>query len=71
MKCRIGELIEAKGFKKKYIAKEVGITPTQLSNWLAMKAFPPLDKAYILADLLEVKVDELYDRTDNDSLLGE
>jgi transcriptional regulator with XRE-family HTH domain len=71
MKCRIGDLIEAKGMKKKYIAKEVGITPNQLSNWLAMKSFPPLDKAYLLADLLEVKVDELYDRTHSDSLPGE
>jgi transcriptional regulator with XRE-family HTH domain len=63
MRCRIGEFIEEKGMKKKYIAKEIGITPNQLSNWLAMKSFPPVDKAYILADLLEVKVDDLYERT--------
>ncbi|MFS0776275.1 helix-turn-helix transcriptional regulator [Neobacillus sp. 3P2-tot-E-2] len=68
MKCRIGELIEIKGMKKKYVAKEIGITPNQLSNWLAMKSFPPLDKAYKLADLLNCKVDDLYDRTDSDSL---
>lgn len=63
MKCKIGELIELKGMKKKYIANEIGITPNQLSNWLAMRSFPPIDKAYLLADLLEVKVDDLYDRT--------
>jgi transcriptional regulator with XRE-family HTH domain len=62
MKCKIGELIEAQGLKKKYVAKEIGITPSQLSNWLAMKSYPPLDKAYILADLLKVKVDDLYER---------
>jgi transcriptional regulator with XRE-family HTH domain len=66
MRCKIGELIENKGMKKKYIAKEIGITPTQLSNWLALKSYPPLDKAYLLADLLNCKVDDLYERTDTD-----
>jgi transcriptional regulator with XRE-family HTH domain len=64
MRCRISELIAAKGMKKKYVAKEIGITPNQLSNWLAMKSFPPLDKAYILADLLGCKVDNLYERAE-------
>lgn len=62
MRCKIGDLIISKGMKKKHVAKEVGITPNQLSNWLAMKSYPPLDKAYILADLLGVKVDDLYER---------
>jgi transcriptional regulator with XRE-family HTH domain len=66
MRCKIGELIESKGMKKKYIAKKIGITPTQLSNWLALKSYPPLDKAYLLADLLNCKVDDLYERIDTD-----
>jgi putative transcriptional regulator len=61
MRCRIEELIESKGMKKKYVAKEIGITPNQLSNWLGMKAFPPIDKAYKLAKLLDCKVDDLYE----------
>lgn len=60
MKCKIGELIETKGMKKKYVAKEIGITPSQLSNWLALKSYPPMDKAYKLAKLLNCKVDDLY-----------
>lgn len=62
MKCKIGELIVAKGMKKKYVAKEIGITPSQLSNWLALKSYPPLDKAYKLAELLGVNVDDLYEK---------
>ncbi|WP_447579936.1 helix-turn-helix transcriptional regulator [Acinetobacter baumannii] len=62
MKNRIDELIKEKGYMKKYVAQKVGITPNQLSNWLAGKSYPPLDKAYILADLLGVKVDDLYER---------
>ncbi|MGG1679874.1 helix-turn-helix transcriptional regulator [Neobacillus sp. NRS-1170] len=62
MKSRLNELIEQSGYLKKYIAKEVGVTPTQLSNWIAGRSYPPLDKAYKLAELLNCKVDELYER---------
>jgi putative transcriptional regulator len=61
MKSRLNELIEKSGYRKKYIAKEVGITPTQLSNWIASRSYPPLDKAYKLAKLLNCKVDDLYE----------
>lgn len=62
MKSRMNELIVKSGYMKKYIAKELGITPNQLSNWLAGRSYPPLDKAYKLADLLNCKVDDLYER---------
>jgi len=62
MKSRIGELIEKAGYKKKYIAKELDVSPTQLSNWIAGRSFPPVEKAFKLADLLNVKVDNLYER---------
>nr|WP_157888580.1 helix-turn-helix transcriptional regulator [Cytobacillus oceanisediminis] len=62
MECKIGYWIEERGLMKKYVAKKIGITPTQLSNWLAGRSYPPLDKAFILADLLGVKVDDLYER---------
>lgn len=58
----MNELIVKSGYMKKYIAKELGITPNQLSNWLAGRSYPPLDKAYKLADLLNCKVDDLYER---------
>jgi transcriptional regulator with XRE-family HTH domain len=61
MKSRLNQLIEKSGYRKKYIAKEVGITPNQLSNWIAGRSYPPLDKAYKLAALLGVKVDDLYE----------
>lgn len=64
MRSRLNELIEKSGYMKKYIAKEVGITPTQLSNWIAGRSYPPIDKAYKLATLLGVKVDDLYERSD-------
>lgn len=64
MKSRVNELILKSGYMKKYVAKKVGITPTQLSNWIAGRSYPPLDKAYILAELLNCKVDDLYERAE-------
>lgn len=68
MKSRIGYWIEERGYMKKYIAKQLDITPTQLSNWISGKSSPTIEKAFKLADLLGVKVDELYERSDPDTL---
>lgn len=65
MKCKIGPIIESKGFKKKYIAEKVGVSPNQLSNWITNKNYPPMDKAFRLAEILECKVDDLYEIEDN------
>jgi putative transcriptional regulator len=66
MKSLIGERIESSGLRKGYIAKEIGITGQQLSNWIAGRSFPTIQKAFQLAKLLNCKVDDLYGRTDTD-----
>lgn len=62
MKSKIGFWIEERGYMKKYIAKQLGITQNQMSNWISGRSFPTLEKAFLLADLLGVKVDDLYER---------
>jgi transcriptional regulator with XRE-family HTH domain len=62
MRCLIGELIEARGLKKGYIANQLDISRQQLSNWISSRSYPPILKAFQLADLLGVKVDDLYER---------
>lgn len=62
MRCRLEELIKKSGLRKDYIAEKVGISTRQLRNYELQKSYIPMDKAYILADLLEVKMDELYER---------
>ncbi|MGX2959507.1 helix-turn-helix transcriptional regulator [Peribacillus sp. JNUCC 23] len=61
MRCLIGNLIHEKGFKAKYIAAQLEVTPQQMSNWVNNRNYPPLEKAFKLAKLLGVKVDDLYD----------
>jgi putative transcriptional regulator len=65
MKSRIGVLIDAAGYKKKYIAKELEVSPTQLSNWISGRSYPTLEKAFKLATILGVKVDDLYESVEH------
>lgn len=58
----IGDLIEKSGLKKKFIADKLGVSVKQLRNYETGHSLIPIDKAYILAELLGVKVDDLYKR---------
>lgn len=60
--CRIEELIKKSGLRKDYIAGILNISTRQLRNYELQISYIPMDKAYILADLLKVKVDDLYER---------
>jgi transcriptional regulator with XRE-family HTH domain len=57
---RIGELIETSGLKKSFIADKLEVSVKQLRNYETGHSLIPIDKAYILADLLGVTLGELY-----------
>lgn len=63
IRCRIEELIKARGLKKNFVADKIGISIRQLRNYEKQIQYIPMDKAYLLADLLGVKVDDLYERS--------
>jgi transcriptional regulator with XRE-family HTH domain len=63
-RCRLEELIKKSGLRKDFIAEKLEISTRQLRNYELQKSFIPMDKGYILADLLGVKVDDLYERVD-------
>ncbi|MBO0961630.1 helix-turn-helix transcriptional regulator [Neobacillus sp. MM2021_6] len=62
LRSRIGELLRVCKYRREYIIKELGVSQNTLSNWSVGNTYPTMDKAFILADLLEVKVDDLYER---------
>ena len=62
IRSRIGELLRVSKYRREFILKELDISKNTLSNWVSGKTYPTVDKAYILADLLGVKVDDLYER---------
>lgn len=61
MKCRIEEHIKNSGLRKDFIASHLGVTTRQLRKYEKMLNFIPIDKAFKLAKLLNVKVDDLYE----------
>ncbi|MGE6720191.1 helix-turn-helix transcriptional regulator [Peribacillus frigoritolerans] len=61
MKCNIEKLIRDRGLKKGFIAEKLGISSKQLRNYEIGESYIPMPKAYKLAKLLGVKVDDLYE----------
>lgn len=45
---------------KQWLADELGITRQMLFNYLSGKSYPPADKLFKLARLLDRPVDDLY-----------
>lgn len=60
IKPNIETLIEKSGLRKKFIADKLGVSTRQLRKYETGQAFIPMEKAFILARLLGVKVDDLY-----------
>ncbi|MFJ8245154.1 helix-turn-helix domain-containing protein [Peribacillus asahii] len=64
MDCKIEELIRKSGLRKSYIAEKLEVTVRQLRKYEKMESLIPIDKAFVLARLLGVKVDDLYEWED-------
>lgn len=60
MKPQIKKLIVEKGMKQKDVAKEIGVSSQQLSNWVTGESYPRMKQAFKLAEFLGCKVDDLY-----------
>ena len=66
LRCRLEELIKKSGFRKDFIADKLQISTRQLRNYELQKSYIPMDKAYILADLLHCDVGDLYERIEEE-----
>ena len=62
MICKLEDYIRDSGLRKDYIANKLGVSVRMLRKYEKGESLPPLDKAFILADMLGVKVDDLYSR---------
>lgn len=60
MELIINEVINNSGMKKSYIAKQLGINPNTLSNYISGKRKISLETAVHLAEILGCDVKELY-----------
>jgi hypothetical protein len=63
LRCRLEELIKNSGLKKEFIANKLGISTRQLRNYEVQISYIPMDKAYLLKDVLRLeKLDDLYEQ---------
>lgn len=62
LKSNIGWLINKEGYTRKHFAKRYNKTDQTISNWCTGKSYPSAIELWDLADLLKVKVDDLYER---------
>jgi transcriptional regulator with XRE-family HTH domain len=68
MKSKFGPLLRVAKYRREFILGELGISKNTLSNWISGKTYPTIDKAFILADLLNVKVEDLYERNNSNEV---
>lgn len=66
LKSRIGILLRTSKYRREFIQKELRISANTLSNWCTDKTYPTIDKAFKLADLLEVEITDLYERKEEE-----
>lgn len=61
MNNNIDYWIEKRGYKKKWVAKQLGVSQSILSRWINGHSKPSLMSALMLAEILNCKVDDLYE----------
>jgi DNA-binding XRE family transcriptional regulator len=54
------------GRSRKFIAKQLGVSENQFLAWRKGEYLPPVDKAMLLAELLDCTVYDLFERTDEE-----
>lgn len=61
MKCNIENMVKKSGLKKAFIADKLEVSVKQFRNYETGHSLIPIDKAFVLAKLLNCKVDDLYE----------
>lgn len=61
----IWEVRHRKGVSARELAKKTGISKSTIYNYEDGSIFPPIDKLYLIAKVLEVNLTELYDPEDD------
>ncbi len=61
MKSNLNVRIAISEMSKKEVAKKLGVSQITLSRWVNNHSKPSLEKAFQLAEILNCKVDDLYD----------
>jgi putative transcriptional regulator len=61
LKSKIGAMLRSSKYRREYVQQKLGVSANTLSNWSRGNTYPTVDKAFILAELLDCKVEDLYE----------
>ena len=64
---RIGEQLKLKGCKQKWLAEQLGMTPTMISSYVKNKTQPKLETLIKISRILMVDVNILIDSTNQNT----
>ena len=64
---RIGEQLKLKGCKQKWLAEQLGMTPTMISSYVKNKTQPKLETLIKISRILNVDINILIDSTNQNS----
>ena len=57
--ANLKKAIKAKGYTQKELAKQANLPFETISTWVRGKSFPRLDSLVLIANVLEISIDEL------------
>lgn len=57
--ANLKKAIKAKGYTQTKLAKEANLPLETISKWVRGKSFPRLDSLILIANVLEISIDEL------------
>lgn len=60
VKNRLKEILEERGIKQTWLAKQVGVTRQTMSNLINNRFCPSLDIAFKIANVLGLKLDDVF-----------
>ena len=64
---RIGEQLKLKGCKQKWLAEQLGMTPTMISSYVKNKTQPKLETLIKISRILNVDINILIDSTNQNT----
>lgn len=66
IKVNIDHFIKESGLSRKFIAKKMDVSVNQLLAWRKGEYYPPVDKAFMLAEILNCSVYDLFKKETNE-----
>ncbi|MEH7345548.1 helix-turn-helix transcriptional regulator [Bacillus sp. JJ1532] len=66
IKSNIGWLIDKSSYNREYFRKHFNKSRNTISNWCTGNSYPSVPELFELALMLNVKIDDLYERINED-----